>query len=50
LRQVRSPDLAQEVAQSVFADLARSAGKLEPQTIVTAWLYQVTRPLAFDPS
>jgi RNA polymerase sigma factor (sigma-70 family) len=48
LRQVRSPELAEEVAQSVFADLARSAGKLEPQTILTAWLYQVTRRTAID--
>ncbi len=28
LRQVRSPHLAEEVAQSVFTDLARSANKL----------------------
>ena len=28
LRQVRSPQLAEEIAQSVFADLARDAGKL----------------------
>jgi RNA polymerase sigma factor (sigma-70 family) len=48
LRQVRSPELAEEVAQSVFADLARSASKLEPQTILTAWLYQVTRRSAID--
>src|SRR5580704_16172726 len=48
LRQVRSPELAEEVAQSVFSDLARSAGKLEPQTILTAWLYQVTRRSAID--
>jgi RNA polymerase sigma factor (sigma-70 family) len=48
LRQVRSPELAEEVAQSVFADLARNAGKLEPQTILTAWLYQVTRCTAID--
>jgi RNA polymerase sigma factor (sigma-70 family) len=48
LRQVRSPELAEEVAQSVFADLARSAGKLERHTILTAWLYQVTRCTAID--
>jgi len=48
LRQVRSPELAEEVAQSVFSDLARSAGKLQPQTILTAWLYQVTRCTAID--
>ena len=48
LRQVRSPQLAEEVAQSVFADLARNAIKLKPDTIVTAWLYQVTRRTAID--
>jgi RNA polymerase sigma factor (sigma-70 family) len=48
LRQVRSPQLAEEVAQSVFIDLARSAAKLKPDTILTAWLYQVTRRTAID--
>ena len=48
LRQVRSPQLAEEVAQSVFADLAHEAAKLKPDTIVTAWLYQVTRRTAID--
>jgi len=48
LRQVRSPQLAEEVAQSVFLDLARSAPKLKPGTILTAWLYQVTRRTAID--
>ena len=48
LRQVRSPQLAEEVAQSVFADLARNAGKLKPDTILTAWLYQVARRTAID--
>ena len=48
LRQVRSPQLAQEIAQSVFADLARNAGELKPDTIVTAWLYTVTRRTAID--
>jgi RNA polymerase sigma factor (sigma-70 family) len=48
LRQVRSPQLAEEVVQSVFADLARGAGKLRPDTIVTAWLYAVTRRTAID--
>jgi RNA polymerase sigma factor (sigma-70 family) len=48
LRQVRSPQLAEEVAQSVFTDLARNAGKLKPGTILTAWLYQVTRRTAVD--
>jgi len=48
LRQVRSPELAEEVAQSVFADLARNADRLEPQTILAAWLYQVTRRTAIN--
>src|SRR5262249_45285024 len=48
LRQVRSPQLAEEVAQSAFADLARNAGKLKPDTILPAWLYQVTRRTAID--
>ena len=53
LRQVRSPQLAEEIAQSVFADLARDAGKLsgtgfQPVHFLTAWLYQVTRRTAID--
>ncbi len=48
LRQVRSPQLAEEVAQSAFTDLARSAPHLAPDTILTAWLYQVTRRTAID--
>jgi len=48
LRQVRSPQLAEEVAQSVFIDLARQANRLAPDTILSAWLYQVTRRTAVD--
>src|SRR5215831_5519891 len=48
LRQVRSPQLAEEVCQSVFADLAYNAPKLKPNTVLTAWLYQVTRNAAID--
>jgi RNA polymerase sigma factor (sigma-70 family) len=48
LRQVRSPQLAEEISQSVFTDLARNATKLKPDTILTAWLYQVTRHTAID--
>ena len=48
LRQVRSPQLAEEVAQSVFTDLARQAARLKPDTILTAWLYEVTRRTAID--
>jgi len=48
LRQVRSPQLAEEVCQAVFTQLARNAPKLAPDTILTAWLYQVTRHAAID--
>jgi len=53
LRQVRSPQLAEEVAQSVFADLARNAGKISgtgvpPASSLTPWLYSVTRRTAID--
>ena len=53
LRQVRSPQLAEEVAQSVFADLARNAGKISgtgvpPVSSLTPWLYAVTRRTAID--
>ena len=48
LRQVRSPQLAEEIAQSVFTDLARSALKLKADTNLSAWLYQVTRRTAID--
>ncbi len=48
LRQARSPQLAEEIAQSVFADLARDARKLKADTILTAWLYAVARRTAVD--
>lgn len=48
LRQVRSPQLAEEVAQSTFLKLARQAQQLAPDTILTAWLYQVARREAID--
>lgn len=48
LRQVRSPQLAEEVAQSAFITLAHHAGRLRPDSILTAWLYQVTRRAAVD--
>lgn len=47
-RQVRSLELAEEVAQSAFTDLARNARRLAPDTVLTAWLYQVTRRTAID--
>ncbi len=48
LRQVRSPQLAEEVCQSVFTNLACHAANLDADTVLTAWLYQVTRHTAID--
>src|SRR5215467_12981691 len=48
LRQVRSPQLAEEVAQSVFTDLSQNAARLKPDTVLTAWLYEVARRTAVD--
>ena len=47
-RQVRSPELAEEVCQTVFAHLARKAAELKPETVLSAWLYQATRYTAID--
>ncbi len=48
LRQVRSPHLAEEVAQAVFVDLARQARTLPDDQPLSAWLYVVTRRTAID--
>src|SRR5438093_2615160 len=48
LRLVHSPQLAEDVVQSVFTDLARSAGKLKPNSILSAWLYRVAYRAAVD--
>ncbi len=47
-RQVRSPQLAEEVAQSVFLDLSRQAHTLQPGAPLAAWLYLVTRRTSID--
>ncbi len=50
LRQVRSSQLAEEIAQSVFTDLARNVRQLRHDTVLAAWLYQVTRRTALNVS
>ena len=52
LRQTTSPDLAQDVAQSVFADLARKArtlaDSLEQNSSLLGWLFRSTRFVALN--
>jgi RNA polymerase sigma factor (sigma-70 family) len=48
VRQVREPQLAEEVSQAVFIKLAQNAPRLAPDTLLSAWLYQVTRHTAVD--
>ena len=48
LRQVRALPLAEEVVQSTFIKLARHARQLAPDTVLSAWLYQVTHREAID--
>ncbi len=47
-RQLGSPALAEDVAQSVFLDLARQARKFPASTPLVAWLHLVTRRTAID--
>ena len=52
LRQVGTPDLARDVAQTVFADLARKAAALaktlKPEGSLLGWLYCATRFAALN--
>ncbi len=43
LRLVRTPHVAEEVAQTVFIILARKATSLPSSTVLTGWLYRTTQ-------
>ena len=47
-RQLRAAELAEEVTQAVFAELAHQARKLRSDQPLAAWLYVVTRRRAID--
>lgn len=47
-RHVNSPQLAEDIAQSVFIELSQNARAIKPGTPLVAWLHVVSRRLALN--
>ena len=43
LRHTRNPGQAEEITQAVFVILAKKAGRLDKQVVLSGWLYQTAR-------
>lgn len=48
LRQTHNPHTAEEIAQAVFIILARKAGGMRPETVLSGWLLRTTRFVALN--
>jgi RNA polymerase sigma factor (sigma-70 family) len=48
LRQVRDPATAHDITQAVFIALARKAGSLTNETVLSGWLFRSVRYLVLD--
>lgn len=48
LRQLGNADTTRDITQNVFLLLAKQAGQLKPDVILTGWLYRTTRNLCLE--